>query len=94
MEKSSTETVIVRAYSPDERPILVLERGAGRLCAAYYETDYDLGLTKSVTEEWLRDNAIGRHSFEEVSPAVSLKAAGIREYVDRKLIGSETDFLS
>lgn len=85
MEKSATETVIVRAYSPDDHPVLVLERGAGRLCTAYYETDYALGLTKSVSEEWLRDNAIGRHSFEEVNPTVSLKAAEIRAYVDREL---------
>lgn len=83
MENNSTETVIVRAYSPDERPILVLERGAGRLCTAYYETDYDLGSTKPVSEDWLRDNAIGRHSFEEVNPPLSLKANELRSYVDR-----------
>lgn len=81
MEENLRETVAVRAYSPGARPILVLERGSGSLCVAYYETGYDLERTKQVSEEWLRDNAIGRHSFVEVSPPRSLDAGELRDYV-------------
>lgn len=85
MEESLQQTVTVRAYSPDAHPVIVLERASGQLCAAYYETGYDLELTKPVSEEWLRDNAIGRHSFVAVDPPHSLNAAELRDYAGREL---------
>lgn len=85
MKDSSRNTVVVRAYSPGTRPILVLELGSGVLCAAYYETGYDLERIKQVNEEWLRDNAIGRHSFVEVTPARQLEAEEIMHYVSSEL---------
>lgn len=85
MEESYQETVAVRAYSPDTHPILVLERDSGELCVAYYETGYDLGRTKRVGEEWLQDNAIGRHSFVEVSPPRRLETGEIGSYVGSEL---------
>lgn len=87
MEDSLQETVTVRAYSPDKHPVLVLERAPGQLCAAYHETGYDLDRTKPVSEEWLRDNAIGRHSFIAVDPPRSSKAGDLRDYVVRELGG-------
>src|SRR3712207_8271833 len=49
-------------------PILVVELPGGELRTLYYETGYDLGRAKGVEEDWLRENAIGRHSFVEVNP--------------------------
>lgn len=85
MEESSRETVTVRAYSPDAHPILVLERGSGELCVAYHETGYDLELAKQVSEDWLRDNAVGRHSFVEVRPLRSLGAGELGDYARSEL---------
>lgn len=83
--RSSRQTVAVRAYSPDQHPILVLELESGELCVAYYETGYDLGRAKRVDGEWLEDNAIGRHSFVEVSPPRTLGADELRDYAGREL---------
>lgn len=85
MEENSRDTVTVRAYSPDAHPILVLERDSGELYAVYHETGYDLDRAKRVSEEWLRDNALGRHSFREVSPPRSLSAGALRDYVRNEL---------
>lgn len=87
MEENTRETVVLRAYSPDSHPILVLERGSGELCVAYYETGYVLERTKRVGEEWLRDNALGRHSFVEVSPPRSLGSGELGDYVESALRG-------
>lgn len=87
MEENSRETVFVRAYSPDPHPILVLEQASGELCVAYHETGYDLERAKRVGEEWLRDNALGRHSFVEVSPPHSLGAWELGDYVRSELRG-------
>jgi hypothetical protein len=73
----------VRAYSPDRHPILVLELDSGELCVAYYETGYDLERAKSVDEDWLRDNAVGRHSF--VQTRRTLDAGELRDYVGNEL---------
>ena len=67
-DAATGQSVKVRAYSPGRYPILVVELASGGLRTAYFETGYDLGQTKEVGEDWLRDNAIGRHSFVEVSP--------------------------
>lgn len=83
--QGSQETVAVRAYSPDAHPILVLERDSGELCVAYYETGYDLARTKQVGEEWLEDNAVGRHSFVRVSPPRTLRAGELGDYVRDEL---------
>lgn len=85
MEESLQETVTVRAYSPDEHPVIVVERASGRLCAAYHETGYDLDRTKPVSEEWLRDNAVGRHSFVAADPPRSLDAGELPDYAGREL---------
>lgn len=79
------ETVTVRAYSPDPHPILVLERGTGELFVAYHETGYDLERIKRVAEDWLKDNAVGRHSFVEVSPPRKLEPGEIKGYVENEL---------
>lgn len=88
MEDSSRNIVSVRAYSPDSRPILVLELGPGGLRTAYYEAGYDLNRTKRVSEEWLRDNAVARHSFVEVSPPRRLEAGDLRDYVESELVSN------
>ena len=88
MEENARNTennVTVRAYSPDAHPILVLELDDESLCVAYYETGYDLRRIKPVTGEWLKDNAIGRHSFSEVNPPRNLEANGLKDYVEDEL---------
>lgn len=81
-----TETVRVRANSPGKYPILVVELGSGELRTVYFETGYDLGRAKPVGEEWLRENAIGRHSFIEVNPPVEMSAGSLGDYVRRELL--------
>jgi hypothetical protein len=78
--------VKVRAYSPGRYPILVIELPGGGLRTAYYETGYDLDHTKVVEEGWLEENAIGRHSFVEVSPPRKLDVSSLEEYVERELL--------
>lgn len=75
----------VRAKSPGRYPILVLELPSGELRVAYYETGYDLERTKPTREDWLRENAIGRHSFEAVEPPEELSAGALSDYVRRTL---------
>ncbi len=79
-------TVRVRAYSPGKFPILVVELAGGELRTVYLETSYDLGSAKVVEEGWLRENAIGRHSFVEVSPPREIPASSLRDYVSRELL--------
>ena len=76
----------VRAYSPGRYPILVVELTGGGLRTAYFETGYDLGSAKEVEENWLRENAIGRHSFVEVSPPREISASSLKDYVSRELL--------
>ncbi len=76
----------VRAHSPGRYPILVVELAGGGLRTAYFETGYDLGSAKEVEEGWLRENAIGRHSFVEVSPPPEIAASSLRDYVSRELL--------
>jgi hypothetical protein len=79
-------TVKIRAYSPGKYPILVIELADGGLCTLYFETGYDLGSAKKVEEDWLRENAIGRHSFVESSPPPEVAASSLMDYVSRELL--------
>ena len=83
-EMSQNEARIL-AHSPGSYPILVVELPSGEMRTFYYETGYDPERTKSVTEDWLRENAIGRHSFVEVTPREILIPA-LRDYVRRELL--------
>ena len=79
--------MIIRAYSPGRYPILVVELAGGGLRTIYFETDYDLGSAKEVGEDWLIENAIGRHSFIEVSPPREVPVASLKDYVSWELLG-------
>jgi hypothetical protein len=87
MNDSSETTVKVRANSTGEYPILVVELSSGELRAAYFETDYDLERGKTVGEDWLRDNAVGRHSFVRVDPPEEIPVASLGDYARREIIG-------
>ena len=76
----------VRAYSPGRYPILVVELAGGELRTIYYETAYDLGNAKVVREDWLRENAIGRHSFVESNPPRELPTSSLKDFVSRELL--------
>ena len=82
----SATQVRVRAYSPGKYPILVVELPGGELRTVYFETGYDLGDAKEVGEDWLRDNAIGRHSFVEANPPPEVPASSLEDYVRRELL--------
>ena len=75
----------VRAYSPGKYTILVLELPTGEIRTAYHETGYDLRRSKRVTEEWLADNAIGRHGFVEVSPSEEMPTSALWEYAQERI---------
>ena len=87
MNESRENTVKVRANSPGKYPILVVEMPDGSLRTAYFETGYDLDRSKTVGEDWLGDNAIGRHSFVAVDPPAEVPAAALEGYVRRELLG-------
>jgi hypothetical protein len=82
----SATQVRVRAYSPGKYPILVIELPGGELRTVYFETGYDLGDAKVVGEDWLRENAIGRHSFVESNPPREIPASSLEGYVSRELL--------
>ncbi len=84
--RAAEGTVKIRAYSPGKYPILVIELADGGLRAVYFETGYDLGNAKKVEEDWLRENAIGRHSFVESSPPLEIPASSLKDYVSRELL--------
>lgn len=81
-------TLKLRAYSPGKLPILVVQTPDDELRLLYYETDYDLEVFKSAKEDWLRDNAIGRHSFVEVETPKDLDASELKEYVESEILNS------
>ena len=87
MEKTPETTVKIRANSPGRFPILVVELPAGELRTAYFETDYDLDRGKTVEEDWLRDNAIGRHSFVAVDPPAEVAASALEGYARSEILG-------
>ncbi|CAN5158619.1 hypothetical protein BH24ACT17_BH24ACT17_17270 [soil metagenome] len=80
------QSVRIRATSPGEYPILVVELPSGGLRTVYFETGYDLGRSKTVEEDWLFENAVGRHSFVEVDPPVETPAKFLGDYVRRELL--------
>ncbi|MBA3635322.1 MAG: hypothetical protein M3514_02015 [Actinomycetota bacterium] len=80
------QSVRIRATSPGEYPILVVELPSGGLRTVYFETGYDLGRSKTVEEDWLFENAVGRHSFVEVDPPVETPAKSLGDYVRRELL--------
>jgi hypothetical protein len=83
---ATDETVKVRANSPGRYPILVVELPDGELRTLYFETGYDLGWAKVVEEAWLRENAVGRHSFIEVDPPREVRTSELADYVRRELL--------
>lgn len=85
--ETSSEGVKIRARSTGRYPILIVERASGDLLATYFETGYDLNRAKTVGEDWLRENAIGRHSFIEVEPPAEMPASALADYARRKLLG-------
>lgn len=76
----------IRAYSPGRYPILIVELSSGEMRTFYYETGYDPELTKPVTEDWLRENALGRHGFVEISPPREAQVPALRDFVRRELL--------
>jgi hypothetical protein len=76
----------ILARSPGRYPILVVELPLGELRTFYYETGYDPERTKPVTEDWLRENALGRHSFIRVDPPREVPLWALRDYVRRELL--------
>lgn len=85
LEAPENEAKIL-AYSPGRYPILVAELSPGELRTLYYETGYDPERTKRVTEDWLRENALGRHSFVRVNPPREVPLSTLRDYVRRELL--------
>jgi hypothetical protein len=81
-------TLKLRAYSPGKFPILVVQMPDDELRLLYYETYYDLEAYKPAKEDWLRDNAIGRHSFIEVETPKDLDASELKEYVESEILNS------
>lgn len=81
-------TLTLRAYSPGKFPILVVQMPDDELRLLYYETDYDLEAYKPAEEDWLRDNAIGRHSFIKVETLKELDASRIQDYVESEILNS------
>ena len=79
-------SVRILATSPGKYPILVVELPSGGLRAVYFETGYDLGRAKTVEEDWLLENAVGRHSFVELDPPVETPAGSLGDYVRRELL--------
>ena len=86
-DKEQAEHVKIRAKSPGKYPILVIELPTGELLTTYYETGYTLEHTKPVSEEWMQENALGRHSFESIEPPEEVAAEALGDYVRRKVLG-------
>ncbi len=86
MDETTANEARVLAHSSGRYPILVVELSPGELRTFYYETGYDPEQTKPVTKDWLRENAIGRHSFVEVNPPREVQLLALRDYVRRELL--------
>ena len=86
MDETAENEARILAHSPGRYPILVVELSPGDLRTFYYETGYNLDQTKPVTEDWLRENAIGRHSFVEVAPPYEVPVSSLREHVRREIL--------
>ena len=86
MNETAENEARILAHSPGRYPILVVELSPGNLRTFYYETGYDPEQTKPVTEDWLRENAIGRHSFVKVDPPHEVPVSSLRDYVLQELL--------
>src|SRR4051812_25642253 len=84
--ETRVEEAKILASSPGRYPILVAELPTGELRTFYYETGYDPERGKPVTEEWLRENAIGRHSFVEIDPPREVPLSALMDYVRQELL--------
>lgn len=84
--ETGVQNAKIFAHSPGRYPILIAELAPGEFRALYYETGYDPERSKPVTEEWMRENAVGRHSFVEVSPPRHVPAPALRDYVRKELL--------
>jgi hypothetical protein len=79
-ENEQQGSVKVRAKSPGKHTVLVVETPSGELRTVYRETGYDLERGKPVDEAWLRENAVGRHSFIAVDPPEEVTVAALKDY--------------
>ena len=86
MNETAENEARILAHSLGRYPILVVELSPGNLRTFYYETGYNPEQTKPVTEDWLRENAIGRHSFVEVDPPYEVPISSLRDYVRQELL--------
>ena len=86
MNETAENEARILAHSPGRYPILVVELSPGNLRTFYYETGYNPEQTKPVTEDWLRENAIGRHSFVEVYPPYEVPVSSLMDYVRQELL--------
>jgi hypothetical protein len=87
MNETLENEVKILAHSPGRYPILVVKLpDTGELRTFYYETGYDPERTKPVTENWLRESALGRHSFVEVDPPREVPLSALRDYVRQELL--------
>ena len=86
MGETRGSEVRVLAYSPGRYPILVVEASPGELRTFYFETGYDPERTKPVSEDWLGENALGRHGFVEVNPPRKVQIPALGDYVRRELL--------
>ncbi|MBA2692179.1 MAG: hypothetical protein H0U65_06765 [Rubrobacter sp.] len=77
-EFAGKNKVKVHAHSPGKRTILIVEAADGTFFAVHADTGYDTEKGKPVEKAWIKDNAIGRHSFVEVSPPEEV--ADLRSY--------------
>ena len=84
--ETGVQNAKIFAYSPGRYPILIAELAPGEFRTLYYETGYDPERSKPVTEEWMRENALGRHSFVEVSPPRDVPTPALRDYVRKELL--------
>jgi hypothetical protein len=84
--KTSEDEAKILAYSPGHYPILVVELSTGALRTFYYETGYDPERTKPVTEDWLFENAVGRHCFVKVDPPREIPLLALKDYVCQELL--------
>lgn len=86
MDETRENAAKILAYSPGRYPILVVESSPGELRTFYFETGYDPERTKPVSEDWLRENALDRHSFVELSSPREVKISALGDYVHRELL--------
>lgn len=86
MNETAENEARILAHSPGRYPILVVELSPGNLRTFYYETGYNPEQTKPVTEDWLWEKAIGRHSFVEVDPPYEVPVSSLMDYVRQELL--------